>query len=99
MVWDWNGTLFDDFGLTAEIANRTLRTMGVPDVSGEDIRSHFRRPFGDFYARLFGRPVTSAEFHYIRERYEIEYEAQVLGLDLQADAIAALDRVSARGAT
>ena len=64
-MWDWNGTLFDDFELTARIAARTLETMGVPGVSGDDIRANFRRPFGDFYARLFGRPVSAREFGYI----------------------------------
>ena len=72
VVWDWNGTLFDDFDLTARIADRTLTALGVPGVTGEDIRREFRRPFSQFYASLFGRPVTDAEFGFIRERYEIE---------------------------
>mgnify|MGYP001817445635 CR=1 FL=1 len=96
VVWDWNGTLFDDFDLTARIAGRTLAELGVPDVTGEDIRASFRRPFSEFYANLFGRPVTDAEFGFIRERYEIEYEAEVFGLRLQPDAAEAVDLVSAR---
>ena len=99
VVWDWNGTLLDDFGLTAEIAGRTLETLGVPGVTGEDIRAHFRRPFGDFYGSLFGRPVTAEEFRYIRERYESEYHAGLLDLGLQPDALDALDLVASEGAT
>ncbi len=99
VVWDWNGTLFDDFGLTAEIARRTLETMGVPDVTGEDIRDSFRRPFSDFYAQLFGRPITHAELDYIRECYEVEYDAEVFGLGLQPDAEPAMDLVAAHPAT
>jgi len=91
VVWDWNGTLFDDFDLTARIAGRTLATMGVPNVTGDDIRRHFRRPFSEFYANLFGRPVSEEEFAFIRERYEAEYERELDDVSLQRDAGVALD--------
>lgn len=91
VVWDWNGTLFDDFDLTARIAGRTLTRLGVPGVTGADIRREFRRPFSDFYASLFGRPVSADEFTFIRRCYEQEYAAEVLDLGLQPDALEALD--------
>ena len=96
IVWDWNGTLFDDFELTARIAGRTMESLGVPGVTGEDIRREFRRPFSEFYASLLGRPVSGAEFEFIRERYESEYASEVFGLRLQADAGAAMDLVAAQ---
>ena len=96
VVWDWNGTLFDDFDLTACIAGRTMATLGVPGVTGEHIRTHFRRPFSAFYTSLLDRPVTADEFGFIRERYEIEYEAEVFSLRLQPDAREAMDLVSTR---
>lgn len=96
MVWDWNGTLFDDFGLTARIAERTLASLGVPGVTGEAIRAHFRRPFSEFYAGLFGRPVRDEELAFIRERYEAEYDLEVDGVSLQPDAHAAMDLVAER---
>jgi len=94
VVWDWNGTLFDDFWLTARIANTTLAELGVPDLSGTAVRDSFTRPFHTFYSRLLGRPVTDEEFAYIRRRYEAEYEAEVFDLSLQAGADRALDHVS-----
>ncbi len=96
VVWDWNGTLLDDFELTARVAGSTLAAMGVHGLTGDDVRTHFRRPFGDFYARLFGRPVSADEFAYIRRRYQLEYDAEVLALSLQPDALPALDHVAAR---
>ena len=94
VVWDWNGTLFDDFDLTARIAARTFLAMGVPNVTGDDIRKHFRRPFSEFYANLIGRPVSAEEFTFIRERYEIEYELELDEIGLQPDALVAMDLVS-----
>ena len=96
VVWDWNGTLLDDFAVTARIAGATMTTLGVPGVTGEDIRREFRRPFSEFYASLFGRPVTAEEFAYIRERYESEYSAEVFSIGLQADAGEAMDLVGAQ---
>jgi len=98
VVWDWNGTLFDDFDLTARIAGRTLATLGVPGVTGADIRREFRRPFSDFYASLVGRRVSAQEFAFIRQCYEQEYAAEVFDLGLQPDALEAMDRL-ARQAT
>ncbi len=96
VVWDWNGTLFDDFELTARIAGRTLASLGVRGVTGEDIRREFRRPFSAFYASLFGRPVSAEEFAFIRARYEEEYTAEVFGLELQPDAGEAMDLLGTR---
>lgn len=93
VVWDWNGTLLDDFWLTARIANTTLAELGVPDVRMDHVRDNFTRPFSLFYTRLLGRPVTADEFSYIRRRYEAEYDAEVFDLSLQADAEMALDHV------
>lgn len=91
VVWDWNGTLFDDFHLTASIAVATLEELGVPGISDNDIRDNFGRPYGGFYARLLGRPVSEPELAYIRGRYEAEYEAEVFELSLRSDARDALD--------
>ena len=94
-MWDWNGTLFDDFDLTARIAGRTLAALGVPGVTGEHIRAAFRRPFSAFYASLFGRSVTADELTVIRERYELEYTDEVFELRLQPDAEEAMDLIGA----
>ena len=96
VVWDWNGTLFDDFWLTARIATATLTEMGVPGISGEAVRDSFTRPFHVFYSRLLGRTVTAEEFAYIRRRYEAEYDSEVFGLSLQHDAERALELVAVR---
>lgn len=99
MVWDWNGTLLDDFALTARIAARTLASMGTSGIAAEDVRAAFRRPFADFYARLLGRPVSGDDYAYIRARYEREYGAEVYSARLQPDALDALDHVAAAQAT
>jgi phosphoglycolate phosphatase-like HAD superfamily hydrolase len=96
VIWDWNGTLFDDFELTARIAERTFAALGVSGVTGADIRAHFRRPFSEFYGSLLGRPLEPAEYAFIRERYELEYQRELGAIGLQPDAGVALDLVAPR---
>ena len=88
--------MLDDFALTARIGEDSLQALGVPGVTAERFRDAFTRPFAAFYSGLLGRPVSEAEFDYIRGRYEREYAAAVRSLALQPDAGAALDLVAGR---
>jgi phosphoglycolate phosphatase-like HAD superfamily hydrolase len=94
VVWDWNGTLLDDFGLTARIGADSLAALGVPGLSVDDFRDAFERPFSGFYSRLLGRPISDEEYGYVRARYDTEYDAEVFSLSLRHDAITALDHVA-----
>jgi phosphoglycolate phosphatase-like HAD superfamily hydrolase len=94
VVWDWNGTLLDDFALTARIASVTLAELGVPGVTAQDVRSSFSRPFRTFYSRLLGRAVTEDEYAYIRRCYERDYDAEVFEMPLRTDAAHALDHLA-----
>ncbi len=96
MVWDWNGTLLDDFELTARTATGSLAELGHPGLTGQDIREHFRRPYTAFYSSLLGRPVSDEELARIREAYEVGYHAHMFTAPLRRDAESALDRVAGR---
>lgn len=98
VVWDWNGTLLDDFELSARVGVDSLAALGVPGLTSEDFRSAFARPFTVFYSRLMGRRISETEFDQLRARYEFGYAAEVRSIALQADAEAALALV-AQGAT
>ncbi len=93
VVWDWNGTLLDDFELTARIATASLADLGHPGLTRQDIREHFRRPYTAFYSSLLGRPVSADELARIREAYEVGYHAHMYTASLRPDAESALDQV------
>jgi phosphoglycolate phosphatase-like HAD superfamily hydrolase len=92
LVWDWNGTLLDDFPLVVEATNASLATVGGPAVTAEEHRRTFRRPLIDYYASVLGRPVTPAEFVDLDRAFHDRYRSGLLGCDLAADALAALRR-------
>ncbi len=50
VVWDWNGTILDDAGITYEIAREMLSERGIrPVESLEAYRNIFRFPIREYY--------------------------------------------------
>ena len=97
VVWDWNGTLLDDFEITARIAIDSLAELGFSGITGDDLRDSCVRPFTEYYRRLMGRPPTSDELRYLSDSYFSEYETQMFGLSLAPDAEESLQQVSRCG--
>ncbi len=82
VIWDFNGTLLDDFELCAEIMSRTCLEESVEPLSRDRYRELFCHPVIDFYhkAGLHGDYETWAhDFH-------VQYEQNVGKCDLQVGA-------------
>ncbi|HEY9290702.1 MAG TPA: HAD family hydrolase [Microlunatus sp.] len=73
LVWDWNGTLIDDFALTVVATNAAVASCGGNPVLPDDHRRRFRRPIQDYYADVLGRPVTAEEFAELDRIYHQSY--------------------------
>lgn len=97
VIWDWNGTLLDDFEITAEVSAIMIREAGREDVSHEDIREHHTRPFSDFFRALVGREPTEAEMAGNMARYTRMYDPVKHDLPLAVDARPALDLLQQHG--
>jgi phosphoglycolate phosphatase-like HAD superfamily hydrolase len=90
LVWDWNGTLLDDFTLVLDATNVSLATVGGPSVTAEEHRRDFRRPIVDYYAHVLGRPVTPAEFQVLDHAFHGAYRAGLDECRLAPDALDAI---------
>lgn len=99
VIWDWNGTLFDDLPIVVEAVNACLRSQGVPPIDAETYRSSFVRPLNAFYEVLLGRPVDDDFLldldHVFQEAYWDEFD----DADLNPEAREAIAAVAAAGAT
>jgi phosphoglycolate phosphatase-like HAD superfamily hydrolase len=94
VVWDWNGTLLDDFEITARITIEALAELGVPDVTIEEVRHHYCRPLSRYFSALLGREATAADLDHLGSRYDHRYGALMHELQLAADAVAALEIIA-----
>ncbi|MFH0878545.1 MAG: HAD hydrolase-like protein [Lentisphaerota bacterium] len=88
VMWDWNGTLFDDAGLCLEGMNELLCRRGMPLLSTERYQEIFDFPVIDYYRRAgfdFARESfqdLSVEFMEIYERRKVECGLHVHALEI-----------------
>lgn len=97
VVWDWNGTLFDDLHIVLEAVNRGVESLGSGPVTIHDYRDHYTRPVKVFYERVLGRAITEEEWRLLDARFHDGYRRLLDRARLRADAYQALSRVAGRG--
>lgn len=73
IIWDWNGTLFDDVLLCMDIINGILTRRNLPSLSLEEYRDVFTFPVKDYYARA-GLDFSKESFEELGKEWMDEYE-------------------------
>ncbi len=99
VIWDWNGTLVDDFPVIVDSVNTSLELLGSPPITGDQYRTHYTRPVRLFYQRLLGRDVSDTEWDQINTTFHDAYERSLDRVPLTADAEEAVANLSAAGVT
>jgi phosphoglycolate phosphatase-like HAD superfamily hydrolase len=99
IVWDWNGTLLDDFPQVVLAAGRAARDVLGMGLDADDYRRCYARPVRRLYENLAGRSLTEAEWSALNQRYHDTYRAQLTSVRPAPDARAALAAVEAAGIT
>lgn len=90
LVWDWNGTLFNDFDLVVRCTNAAFASVNGRPVEPDQHRRRFRRPIAEYYAEVLGRPVDAAEFARLDKLFHEEYRLLMSSCALAPDALAAI---------
>lgn len=99
VVWDWNGTLFDDLEIVVASVNVSLRAIGAPPIEVETYRAVYQRPLYRFYENLLGRSVRPEEMASIDNDFHAAYHALLDQARLTVDARRAIELVAERGGT
>lgn len=99
VIWDWNGTLLDDFELNVAAVADSCASLGGPPVSAANYRANHTRPIAVFYERLLGRPLAQGEWAHLNETYHESYRRRLNGASLVTGAEDALRQVESSGAT
>ena len=96
IVWDWNGTLFNDQELVLAATNASLAAIGVSQVITNDrYKDLYQRPMEDFYAALIGFPIPSAQWPQLDAAFAEYYLSNMRDCGLSPDALTAMDAWSA----
>jgi len=94
IVWDWNGTLVDDFDIILSATNAACAEVLGRGVTAAEYRTFFTRPVERFYERLLGRPVTPEEWNEMNAAFHRSYLELRSTCSLAPDAEAALTAVT-----
>ncbi len=81
IIWDWNGTLFDDTALCVDIINGVLKRRDLPPLSIENYREIFTFPVKNYYAKA-GLDFTKYSFAELGREWMDEYEERKLECNL-----------------
>ncbi len=90
LIWDWNGTLFDDFPAIVASTNHAIATLDGPSLSVAEHRTRFYRPIIDFYSELVGRQLTQEEFATLDDLFHDYYAQRLDECPLTSDAVEAI---------
>ena len=97
VIWDWNGTLFDDVDLCVGVMNKLLSRRAMNTLTVEDYRESFGFPVHDYYRRL-GFDFQAEPFEVVGTEFILEYEERRQEAKLYFDAREALERIQESGA-
>lgn len=98
IIWDWNGTLFNDVILCKDIMNNILSRFNLPLLSLEKYRSIFTFPVKDYYEKA-GLDFSIASFEVLGKDFIDEYELRKYECDLHEGVRAGLKLFESSGIT
>lgn len=93
IIWDWNGTLFDDVRLCLDIINGVLVRRNLNALSLEEYRNIFTFPVQDYYEKA-GLDFSKYSFEILGREWMDEYEIRKSSCGLHKGAEDALRKIS-----
>ena len=75
IIWDWNGTLFNDVELCANVMNLLLTQESLPNISIQRYKEIFTFPVVEYY-KIAGHTFEKNSFEVLGKQFMDEYELQ-----------------------
>lgn len=95
IVWDWNGTLFEDVDISLKTVNYILEKRGMPPINMEQYYSYVETPITKFYEHLFD--MSKVSFEEIGKDYYYAYHIYCDTLTVSDGLKALLKKLSDAG--
>lgn len=96
IIWDWNGTLFNDVVLCKDIMNNILKRFDLPLLTLESYRDVFTFPVEDYYKKA-GLDFNKVSFEVLGKDFIDEYENRKFECSLFPGVVQGLDSLSHSG--
>jgi phosphoglycolate phosphatase-like HAD superfamily hydrolase len=79
LVWDWNGTVLNDFEIILRSTNDSFTDHGLPLITAEQYRTQIKMPVRAFYADILGHEPADEEWEGLDatfHKYYVAYERE-----------------------
>jgi phosphoglycolate phosphatase len=96
VIWDWNGTIFNDVLLSMEIINNMLKQRGQKLLTVETYRKIFTIPVKDYYASI-GFNFLEETFETVGKTWMDEYERRKYESTLYEGVVEVLNKINHLG--
>ena len=96
IIWDWNGTLFNDVELCVDVLNNLLVRRGLPAISLDVYKNIFTFPVSDYYAKA-GLDLEKYSFEQLGKEWMDEYQSRRLEAKLFSGAEKVLRVINSNG--
>ena len=96
IIWDWNGTLFDDIELCKDIINNVLKRRAMPTLTTEAYREIFTIPVEEYYKKA-GFDFNKEPFEKVGREWMEEYERRKYEADLSNGAFETVVSIHTQG--
>lgn len=97
IVWDWNGTLFDDVDLCFDCINQLLINHSLSPLQDLNAyRNVFQFPIETYYKNV-GFDFDKTSFDVLAHEYMEDYQEKSYACGLQKDAMDTLENIKSKG--
>lgn len=96
IIWDWNGTLFDDLEVCIHVMNKILKNRDLPLLDIKRYKEIFGFPVQDYYNQL-GFNFVKEPFEKISAEFIKEYQKESLSAKLNENCIPVLEYIRNEG--
>lgn len=97
IIWDWNGTIFNDVSLGVDIINKLLKERNLPTITIESYKNIFTIPVKDYYKNL-GFDFSKEPFEIVGKYWMDEYEKRKFECALYDESVELMELISQKGA-
>ena len=98
IIWDWNGTLFDDVELCHDIINGLLIRNDVEEISLQKYREIFDFPVKKYYKKA-GLDFNKTSFEILGKEFMDEYEERKSESSIFSEVKDVLEKIRSLGLT
>jgi phosphoglycolate phosphatase-like HAD superfamily hydrolase len=98
VVWDWNGTLLDDFHACFSATNAAFAPYRV-ELTVEEYHRCITRPLEAYYAKVLKRALWPGEYERLQADWTSAYNELVARCELRDGAVEVLTLLAAAGTT